>query len=130
MKISIRKTEYYFKYCLVTKNKYRYRLKKMVMIIICILLALHCLDGKAYAVCQNIYPDEIMDLQGSFSCLSLVCECHFRFEERHGQLSHALFEIDVASISMIYQVRGYFPQDFFNMLDFQKRLFTFHRYRS
>lgn len=106
------------------------RLKKIVMILLCIILTLHCLDGKAYALCKDISPCEIMDLQGVFITIRSEVERPLCLNEINTQESHSGAVRDEASVLIICQARCYFPMDFYDMLDSKKRLFTFHRYKS
>ena len=106
------------------------RHKKIVMILLCIILALHCLHGKEYALCKDIAPCEIMDLQGVFTISDSEIERPACLNEINPHESHSRAVRDMDSVLIISLVKFYFPIDFYDMLDSKKRLFTFHHYNS
>ncbi len=115
------------KRALFAKHKDRMRRKWMIMLLLCILMALFFLDGEAYAHCNSIFPDEIMDLHGH---LPSEMEKPILSENRSEQESQYCIERYTPSPFVVCLAKRCFFINFYHLYDHQKRLFTFQRYNS
>ena len=105
-------------------------LKGITIALIFTLFALFCLDGAEYARCISIYPDEIMDLRFSISCLLAEIERSIETKE--------LDELQYTGFGIVYKSLIYNPckgnilflTDKISQKNPRKAFLCFKRYRS
>ncbi len=101
---------------------------RIVMVLVCILIALMYLQGEHYVHCRCIHPDVLMDLQCSMSpCLSKD-EQTIYFESRVNVQFFSLVDTQIFSIYDVYTAMpSFFPE---SLRDPNKILHILQRYNS
>ena len=104
---------------------------RITIIMVGILISLMFLHGEHYPQCKCIYPDEIMDLQCSFSFHPSVDEKTICSEIRKDKKNLTFGEIQILShISGATQKKLDFSPEIIFVDDTPKRLFSLQRYKS
>ena len=103
---------------------------RMIIILVCILLALLYLHADDYVQCINIYPDEIMDLHCSCLAPFLLNEQSFYSESIEPIKILSLFKRRISSDILNYFVEDPFFLTYLNLQDYRKRLFLLQHYNS
>ena len=102
----------------------------IIVILVSILIAISYLHGDAYANCNSIYPDEIMDLQCSILQSRSKSEQNICSESRDNSEFITSFCIQLSYIhsGCISNVSLFIECS--HLKDFKKRLFMLQRYNS
>ena len=103
---------------------------KIILVLLCLLLALHCLHGSEYARCGNILPDEIMDLKAYVSSCFEKIEQHLLSEERGEGEFLNLSKITKSRICNLFNLKRGFHFRFLDIFETKTRLFTLQHYNS
>ena len=103
---------------------------RIILVLLCILLALHCIHGYEYARCRSIFPDEIMDMQANVTSCYAKIEEHLPFEERKEEKFLDLSEIPISQIFIAFNLKKALPLKHFNIFKTKMRLFTLQHYNS
>ena len=105
-------------------------MRRIVLVILCLLTGLHCLHGYEYARCRCIFPDEIMDLQANMTSVFSRIEQGLSLEERDEETFFNLSEMSVSRTWIAFNLRRAFPLNFYNAFETKNRLFTLQHYNS
>ena len=104
---------------------------KIIMVLVCILIALFYLQGEHFVHCRHIHPDKIMDLQCSFSpCLSKDEQTIYSESKGNIQFVVSSVEMLMSSVYNPFKIKsGLFPE-YFHLRDPNKILHILQRYKS
>jgi len=112
-------------------HKHRQWHNRIIIILVCILIAVLYLHGEDYAHCKCIHPDEIMDLRCSIFQSRSKNEETIIYESRDDM--QFITSVDTQLFSSIYSVNTAHASFFIggsHLKDFKKRLFLLQRYNS
>jgi hypothetical protein len=112
----------------IHKNREWYN--RIIILLVCILIAILYLHGEDYAHCKCIYPDEIMDLQCSIFLSRLKHEETICYASRDDIQFIPSVDIQIFSIYSVCIANASFFNKYCHLQDFKKRLFLLQRYNS
>ena len=102
----------------------------IIVSLVCILITIAYLHGKAYTHCNSFYPDEIMDLQCSILLSRSKIEENIRSKTRDNNKFFSFFYVQVFYIYSACIANDSFFIEYSHLEDFKKRLFMLQHYNS
>lgn len=105
---------------------------RIILVLVCMLIALQYLHAKHYTQCDCIFPDEILDLPCSISPPCADEEMDICFENIEMKYFNISYKIHVASISFYNKAmaKNYFWLEWLTIQCFKKRLFQLKHFNS
>jgi len=115
---------------LFKSHKPRQWYHRIVLMLVCILIAILFLHAEDYAYCESIHPDEIMDFQCSIYLSRSKYEETIRYESKGDIQFITSVDIEIFSIHSVCSAIDSFFIESSHLQDFEKRLFLLQRYNS